>query len=209
MNVGRPHMSLAPTLDGEALRVLAGTKYPLTGREIARLAGHGSQRGIAAALDRLVEQGLVLRREAGAAALYTLNRSHLAAPAAETLAEMRSELHRRLRAAIAAWDTQPVHASMFGSAARGDGDTSSDIDLFIVRPVATDEEDSTWRKQLSMLAEDVHAWTGNRASTIEIGEEEIDQLRHSQPPILASLRADAISLAGIPADRLLRIEATR
>ncbi len=207
MNVGRPHMSLAPTLDSEALRVLSGTTYPLTGREIARLAGHGSQRGIAAALDRLVEQGLVLRQEAGAAALYTLNRSHLAAPAAETLAGMRSELHRRLRKAITAWDIQPVHASMFGSAARGDGDTSSDIDLFIVRPLGTDEEDSTWRIQLARLAEDVHAWTGNRASTIEVGEEEVDRLRHSQPPILASLRADAISLAGISADKLLRTQA--
>jgi hypothetical protein len=205
MDVGRPHMSLAPTLDGEALRVLTGTTHPLTGREVARLAGRGSQRGIASALDRLVTQGLVLRQEAGAAALYTLNRSHLAAPAAEILAGMRSELHARLRGTIAAWEVQPVSAVMFGSAARGDGDTSSDIDLFVVRPLATDEDDLTWRTQLAGLAEDVHAWTGNRAATIEIGEEEeVDRLRHSQPPILASLRADAVSLAGVSADRLLR-----
>lgn len=206
VDVGRPYMSLAPTLDSEALRVLAATTYPLTGREIARLAAHGSQRGIAAALDRLVTQGLVLRQEAGAAALYTLNRSHLAAPAAETLAGMRDELHRRLREAITAWQAQPVHASMFGSAARGDGDTSSDIDLLIVRPKVTDEDDLTWRTQLSKLAEDVYAWTGNRAATIELGEEELDQLRRSQSSILTNLRSDAISLAGTPADRLLRTE---
>jgi predicted nucleotidyltransferase len=199
-------MSLAPTLDSEALRVLAGTTYPLTGREIARLAAHGSQRGIAAALDRLVTQGLVLRQEAGAAALYTLNRSHLAAPAAETLAGMRDELYRRLREAITAWEVQPVHASMFGSAARGDGDTSSDIDLLIVRPKVTDEDDLTWRAQLSKLAEYVYAWTGNRAATIELGEEELDQLRRSRSSILTDLRSDAISLAGTPADRLLRTE---
>lgn len=209
MDVGRPHTSLAPTLDSEALRVLAGTTHPLTGREVTRLSGQGSQRGLAAALDRLVRQGVVLRQEAGAAALYTLNRSHLAAPAAETLADMRNELHRRLRDAIAMWEIQPVHASMFGSAARGDGDTASDIDLFIVRPVATDDEDPIWRMQLSSLAEDVHAWTGNHAATIELGEGEIERLRSSQPPIVASLRADAISLAGVPADRLLRRDATR
>lgn len=200
-------MSLAPTLDGEALRVLAGTSRPLTGREIARLAARGSQRGIALALDRLVTQGLVLRQEAGAAALYTLNRSHLAAPAAETLAGMRGELHRRLREAIAAWEIQPVHASMFGSAARGDGDAKSDIDLFVVRPAAIDEDDSAWRQQLSRLAEEVHAWTGNHAATIEMGEEELGEMRRSQPPVLAHLRSDAIPLAGTPVERLLRASA--
>lgn len=204
MDVGRPYASLAPTLDGEALRVLAGTTRPLTGREIARLAVRGSQRGIALVLDRLVTHGLVLRQDAGAAALYTLNRSHLAAPAVETLAAMRSELHRRLREAIDAWVTQPVHLSMFGSAARGDGDAASDIDLFVVRPVAVGEEDPIWRAQLAQLADEVHAWTGNHVSAIELGEDELDRLRRLQPPVLASLRSDAIPLAGTPADRLLR-----
>lgn len=206
MDVARPHMSLAPTLDGEALRVLAGTTHALTGREVARLAGRGSQRGIASVLDRLVTQGLVLRQDAGAAALYTLNRSHLAAPAAEILAGMRSELLARLREAIAAWAVQPVSAAMFGSAARGDGDATSDIDLLIVRPSTTGEDDPTWRQQISRLAEEVHAWTGNRASTIEIDEGDLDGLRGSQPPILASLRADAIVLAGRPTDRLFQTE---
>jgi predicted nucleotidyltransferase len=209
MDVGRPHMALAPTLDGEALRVLAGTTRPLTGREVARLAGHGSQRGIALALDRLVRQGVVLRQDAGAAALYTLNRSHLAAPAAEVLAEIRAELHRRLREAIAAWEIPPLHASMFGSAARGDGDVASDIDLLIVRPAGIDEDDPVWREQSARLADEVHAWTGNRAAAVEIDEKGLHRLRREQPPIVASLRVDAIVLAGTPADRLFQAGTTR
>lgn len=209
MDLSRPHMALSPTLDGEALRVLAGTTHPLTGREIARLAKNGSQRGIALALDRLVVQGVVARQDAGAAALYTLNRSHLAAPAAEILAGIRGELNRRLRNAIGAWRIQPAHASLFGSAARGDGNTTSDVDLLVVRPSTTDEDDPVWRHQIARLADDVHSWTGNHAAVIELGEQDIGQLRQTQPPIVASLRADSITLAGTSAERLLQTQATR
>jgi len=74
-----------------------------------------------AVLNRLADQGLVLQQEAGKAVLYTLNRDHLAAPAVSILADIRSELVRRLRATLADWTIQPVHASLFGWAARGDG----------------------------------------------------------------------------------------
>lgn len=206
MDLSRPHMALSPTLDGDALRVLAGTTHPLTGREIARLAEHGSQRGIALALNRLVEQGLVLRQEAGSSALYALNRSHLASPAVEILAGLRSEFQRRLRDAIGAWNIQPVHASLFGSAARGDGDTTSDIDLLIVRRKAIEEDDPCWRDQLALFTEQVHSWTGNYAAVIELGQDELGELRRTRPPIVASLRTDAIDLAGINIGRLLDIE---
>jgi len=209
MDLANPHTALSPTLDSEVVRVLARTTHPLTGREVARLAARGSQRGIALALDRLVAQGLVLREDAGAAGLYTLNRAHLAAPAVEVLTGMRRELQRRLRETIAAWDLQPLHASMFGSAARGDGDTASDIDLFIVRATAVDEDDHSWRQQLTQLADDVHAWTGNPASIIETSEHDLVRLRRTQPAVLASLRTDAVNLAGPPAAKLLKTRARR
>jgi hypothetical protein len=46
-------------LEGEVLSVLAGTSKPLTGREVARLARRGSDRGLRLALNRLAEQGIV------------------------------------------------------------------------------------------------------------------------------------------------------
>ena len=209
MDLSRPHMVLSPTLDGEAMRVLAGTTHPLTGREIARLAEQGSQTGIALALDRLVKQGLVLRQDVGAAALYTFNRLHLAAPAAEILAGLRSELRRRIRGEIEAWKTQPVHASLFGSAARGDGDTASDIDVLIVRPRPVDEEDPGWRDQVARLSDQIYLWTGNHAAVIELGHDEVGELQRTQPPIAASLRADAVSLAGLSVERLLQAEGAK
>lgn len=204
MDVARPHTAIAPGVQGEALVVLAGTTAPLSGRQIARLVRRGTSPSVSAALDRLVEQGLVHRQHAGRAYLHTLNRDHVAAPVVELLAGLRAELLRRLRDTLGRWQPAPAHASMFGSTARAGGDTDSDIDLLIVRPADIDEQDPGWRAQLDALNDAVYAWTGNHAGIIELGEADLDQLRSNPPPILADLRADGIDLAGIPVRALLK-----
>jgi predicted nucleotidyltransferase len=193
-------------LEGEVLSVLAGTTRPLTGRQIARLASHGSDRGLRLALNRLAEQGLVDTVEAPPAVLYSLNRDHIAAPIAIQLADLRSELFRRLRTAIGEWQVPPVHASIFGSTARGDGDASSDIDLLVVRPDSVDSEDPAWRDQLHELAVAIERWTGNQASISEVGDEELLGLASERRPIVDELEQAAITVAGPDARRLLRVK---
>jgi hypothetical protein len=122
VDVSRPYTAISPSLESDVLVVLAGTTRPLTGRQVAALVRHGSPDGVRKALDRLVAQGVVLRQEAGRALMHSLNRRHLVLPAVEVMAGMRGELLRRLRDSFAGWAPAPVHASMFGSAARADGD---------------------------------------------------------------------------------------
>jgi len=147
-------------------------------------------------LNRLTEHGLVDRREAGRALLFTLNREHLAAPAVDVLAGMRTELFNRIRHTVGAWEIAPVHLSVFGSTARGEGNTESDIDLFIVRPDAIAQEDTGWRTQMDELAGHILRWTGNHAGIAEAATDELAQLQDTQPPIVAELRSDAIVLSG-------------
>jgi Nucleotidyltransferase domain len=97
-----------------------------------------------------------------------------------------------------------VHTSMFGSAARGDGDAQSDIDLLIVRLAKLEPESEQWRAQIDALAENTCRWTGNNAGIVEISEADLPRLVEEQPPILAELRRDAIQLAGTPLRTLLR-----
>ena len=193
-------------LDSAVFHVLAGTTQALTGRQVARLASEGSQQGIWKALNRLVDEGVVEREEAGSSALYTLNREHLAAPAIELLTNLRGDLLERLRRTFGNWEIRPMHVSMFGSAARGDGDTDSDIDLFIVRPEGMDVEDATWRDQLDKLADSVRRWTGNHAGIVELSAGDLVELRRRRPPVLDELDADAITLAGPDVARILRGE---
>lgn len=203
VDMARPYSVLCPTLDPGVLSVLAGTTRPLTGREIARLLGRRSHSGVLDALDRLTEQGLVDREEAGRAFLFVLNREHLAAPAVDLLARMRSALFDRLADLVDSWETAAVHVSVFGSVARGEGDASSDVDIFVVRPKGVEHEEPQWRDQLDQLARKVQRWTGNPAGIVEVGKDELPRLRKGAPPILDELRTDAITVAGADAASLL------
>jgi predicted nucleotidyltransferase len=203
MDVSRAYSAVAPTVEGDVLVVLAGTTQPLSGRRVAGLARRGSVAAVAKALDRLVRQGLVLRQDAPPAALYTLNRQHVAAPTVETLALIRSDFIDRLRGAFSSWSIAPRHASLFGSTARGDGDVDSDVDIFVVRPAGVDGENVTWGEQLTDIGDCVVAWTGNHASVIDVGELEIVHIRAQDPPVLRDLRRDSMDLAGISLRELL------
>jgi hypothetical protein len=203
MDVAHPYYAICPTLDSSVLNVLAGTSRPLTGREVARLTGRSSHSGVLDVLNRLAEHGVVDRVEAGRALLFSLNREHLAAPAVDVLAGLRAELLERLRGTFDTWKVAPVHASLFGSAARGDGNTSSDVDLFIVRPSDVPEDDAGWRMQRDDLATRVQRWTGNHAGIAEVAEQDLRRLRRDRPPIVIELTSDAVVLHGPAIAQLL------
>jgi len=194
MDFHRPLETVIPTLDADVLAVLSRADTELTGREIQRMAAHGSHQGIRNAADRLTRQGIVRRRLAGTAHLYRLNRDHVAAPWVEGLANLPAQVIDRLRSAIGAWSEPPLLALLFGSVATGKATSESDLDLLIVRPAGCDPDAQTWRKQIAGLEEQATAWTGNDARIIEYGEEELTQ--NNGEPLLRDALADGIELHG-------------
>lgn len=196
MNVARPYTAVCPTLDGDVLHVLAGTTMALTGRHVALLTGRTSHSGVLDSLHRLTEHGLVTRVELNRAYLFALNRDHLAAPAVEMLANLREKLIEEIRSAVGEWQIAPLHVSLFGSAARGDGGTQSDIDIFVVRASDVDEDEPLWRDQIDDLSGQIQRWTGNHASIVERDESQLARLRETQPPIFGELLSDAIVISG-------------
>jgi hypothetical protein len=134
MDLSDPTRALTPTLDGPVLAVLAAAGRPLTVGEIAAQAARGSEIGIRRSVSRLVDQGIVTATLMGRNRVHELNRDHIAAHVAAGFAGLRLELWRRLREELATWQVPPLLATVFGSAARGDGDEGSDIDLLLVHP---------------------------------------------------------------------------
>jgi predicted nucleotidyltransferase len=113
----------------------------------------------------------------------------VAAPAVDVLARMRTELFNRIRRAVGAWELAPVHVSIFGSTARGDGGTDSDVDLFVVRSSSVRRESARWRAQLEDIARQVQRWTGNHAGVAEVSEDELARLRVTvQVPAFSSVQ---------------------
>ena len=157
VDLSDPTRALTPTLDGPVLAVLARAGHPLTVGEIAQKAARGSEIGIRRSVARLVEQGLVTATQMGRNLVHELNRDHIAAPAAALLADLRLELWKRLRETLSGWTEKPLHAAVFGSAARGDGGPESDIDLLLVhQPFPGDETPQVttpgWLKLLEVVA---------------------------------------------------------
>jgi predicted nucleotidyltransferase len=140
----------------------------------------------------------------GRSMLYTLNREHLAAEPIIALTRLRPTLIERLKEHVSGWDVRPIHASVFGSAARGDGDTESDIDILVIRPKQVEEDDERWRSQIDSLATAVHRWTGNHAGIAEISERELPRLRRERPPVIENVVADGITLIGDEPSSLFR-----
>lgn len=201
MDVSKPFAAISAGAEADVLVALAGSTEQRTGRELARLSGRSST-GVQHALDRLVEEGLVHRVPAGRAFLYSLNREHLLAPAVEVMAGARWEFVQRLRRLLSEWEPPALHASLFGSMARGEGNAASDIDLLVVRPKAIHIDDERWRGQLDDLASHVLHWTGNQAGIAELGEEQVFMSR--RPSILEEVAEEVIELAGRPLRNLLK-----
>lgn len=182
---------------------LTGTTMAMTGRQVAMLTGRSSHSGVLRVLNRLAEQGLVDRVELNRALLFSLNRDHVAYPAVLALVSLRVAFEGRVVQELNTWQLEPIHASLFGSFARGDGDERSDIDLFMVRPSAVTDDDALWREQVDVLSNKIERWTGNRAAIHEVSEAELPRLRADEPPIVAELRDDAIVLSGQDLSMLL------
>jgi predicted nucleotidyltransferase len=203
MDVAHPYTAVCPTLDGEVLQVLVGTELGLTGREVAGMTGRRSHKGVLDSLHRLTAHGLVKRVPLNRAYLFTLNRDHIAAEAVELLMALRGKLFGLIEQGIRDWEISPVHASVFGSTARGDGGLDSDIDLLVVRPTPIEADEQRWQAQVDGLREQIEAWTGNRAAIVDISEPALAALLRQQRPIISELRTDAIAVYGADLTSLL------
>jgi hypothetical protein len=197
VDLSHPAEAVVPSLDGDVLTVLARTTSPMTGREVHRVSTRGSQTGVNAVLARLVRHGLVEMTSAGSANLYTLNRQHVAATAVLALVDLRGRLFELITDALMAWPRPPVAAAVFGSAARGDGNTGSDIDLFLVRPERLGTQaGQQWETGVAELARAVRRWSGNPAGIVDVTLRQVREMISSDAPVVVSLRREAVTLLG-------------
>ena len=197
MDVSNPMADVVPSAHGPVLDVLASTSTPLTGRAIAELTRpRVSQPRVAQILAKLAETGLVDRTPAGAASLFSLNRDHVAASAVEALASLRQQLWSRIAEHAGAWANPPDGVVVYGSAARGDGSTASDIDLLVIRPADVDADDADWNANVTDLAASVTRWCGNPCEILDRSGEELQVMAAAGEPLLSAIRRDGRAIVG-------------
>ena len=199
MDLGSPVLDVAPAVRGALLQALARLEQPVTRRQLAAAAGVAPGNA-SAVIEELIQSGLVSETVAGRSSMVVLNRSHLAAGPVLALAGLRGELIRRLRERLPAWPD--LHGAwLFGSVARGDADSDSDVDLLIV---VDDLQSPDLHERLSRLQADVRSWTGNDVQLVEHSQSSWRKLVRAKNPLVEQIRLDGIALAGEAASLLER-----
>lgn len=187
MDVAEPIASVVPSLHGPVLAVLARTNAPLRQADVHRLAGTGSYSGVRKVLLQLVEHGVVDEVPGG----FRLNREHLAAEAIVQLASLHGLLTERLRQWAASHDGIDF-VGLFGSAARRDGDQTSDIDVLVVADLPP-ETRSILRDELTDL---LLRWTGNDGHVQVLDASDVTHLVDEQAPIISMWTDELQPLVG-------------
>ena len=204
LDLTRPLAVVTPTLDAAVLHALAATTAWASGAQVHRMAGAGSPDGVRKVLARLVEQGIVLAEHHPHATLYLLNRDHVAAGPIVALTRLRGEIIDRITTAVTHWSPPLVHASLFGSFARAEAGTASDIDVLLVLTPEAGADQDRRTTQLDELGRDILAWTGNRAQIVDVTPAVLAAMVAAGDPLVESWRVDHVHLAGTRLLDLLR-----
>ena len=204
MDLAMPLAVVTPTLDAAVLHALAATTARASGAQVHQMAGTGSPDGVRRVLARLVGQRIVLADEHPNATLHLLNRDHVAADAIVALTRRRTTIIDRITEALSTWSPEPMHASLFGSFARGEATTISDIDILVVISPAGAADQDARATQIDQLAADILRWTGNHGHIVDSTSDILAAMTAADDPLAASWRTDHIHLKGTRLLDLLR-----
>lgn len=203
MDLSRPISIACPGARGAVLGVLLRAVEPLSGREVARRAGTSVSVG-ARHLHDLVSDGIVSQSSRPPSILYVVNNDHLALPALLALSGLRTALINALADRVQTWKRPAEGLMLFGSVARGDSTPHSDVDVLVIRPDDTAEDDEQWTQQVAELARAIERWTGNPASVIEYTPDGLRAADAERLPLLRELRREAVSVTGSSLRHVLR-----
>lgn len=194
MRLQNPFAALSPSgLDSQVLQVLARTDQHLSVQQIHRLLPEeGSRAGVQKSVARFVEQGTVIERRFGRSRAFALNDEHLLADPIRQIAASKRLLLNRMAGVIAEWPVQPFTVKVFGSAARDDMLSDSDIDLLVVMPDEAD--DVAVDETVGGLAARAAAWTGNDVRPLVYRASEVGPAK-----VFDAILEEGLDVAGDPA----------
>jgi predicted nucleotidyltransferase len=147
-------------------------------------------------LPGLVELGLVERREVPPSALFRLVTENIAARFVRELARARQAVLDELGRMAAELSPSPVSVIVFGSFARGEADSRSDIDVVVVRRASVPEDHEGWTAAVEQWRSDARRLTGNPVEVIEVDESEIGPLLRGRRALWQDVARDGTVVFG-------------
>jgi predicted nucleotidyltransferase len=100
------------------------------------------------------------------------------------LTRLRGEIVDKITAALAGWSPPPMHASLFGSFARGEATADSDIHILVVVSPAADPDARI--AAVDQLDTTIRTWTGNDAHIVDRAADALAAMIAADDPLVAS-----------------------
>jgi predicted nucleotidyltransferase len=195
MDFSRPITSVIPGVQGKLLDAIACLGRSVTSGQAASIA-KVSENQASKILRELATLGILDRTDAGNAALYQLSPTNVAASVVRDLCELRYRLFEKIRelSAPMVHEEPNIWIAVFGSTARGDSTSASDIDLMVVRPDLINSPDrrEVWDRLVFEFSQSIASFAGNPVNPVEYWRSEVDPSR----PFWKEVLRDSFTITG-------------
>jgi predicted nucleotidyltransferase len=183
---GEPFGGIIPGARGAVLAALLRTGAPLTGRQVhGVLSDEYSLWSVQEALKALARIGIVETRTIGRAGVHTINERHASVAPLRALVDPIAALQAAIVEAI---DSRVQAVLLFGSIARGEATSHSDIDLAVIAGPG-------WDGRVD-LQDVVRARLGNECDVLVFTDAEFRRLAGAGEPAVSDILRDGLALVG-------------
>lgn len=200
----RPIEAIVPGAQGAVLAVLAETTAELNLRTVSQLAGVSPAQA-SRVLPKLVELGLVERREVPPSSLFRFVPDHVAGPPLLELARSADTVFDEIGRRAGALPRPPASVIVFGSFARREADRRSDLDLVVVRPSGVDEDDVEWTESLDDWRLAIRRLAGNPVEVLEVSLDDAASKLAGRSQVWGDIRRGGRVVHGLTIDDLVAI----
>jgi predicted nucleotidyltransferase len=186
MLFNEPFGGVIPGARGAVLAALLRTDIPLTGRQIhALVSDEYSLWTVQEALKALTQLGIVNTQTVGRAGVHTINEDHICVAPLRVLLDPITALTNTVREAVG-HDVKTV--ILFGSIARGEANSHSDVDLAVIAPADWDGRTD--------LEDAVRTRLGNNCDVLVFTSEDFTRLADIGEPVVREILASGVALIG-------------
>lgn len=203
MDLSNPVSAIVARIDARIYEVFSRSAAPVSGLKMASLINNASYPGVLAAMNRMVDQGILLMEPEGAAKLYRANREHILWPAIQAavaaangaMAALQKRIGRLLKEHVGVKVANEITLAVIGPVAQRKGAPDSDLDLLGIFPMHLDPE--VIEAYAKTLDQRVRRWSGNGCNMTVVSTKQLNDMFTAEDPLIETWREEAVTFHGV------------
>jgi len=209
VDLSHPERAIVVRIDARIYEIFMRSAAPVSGLKMTSLIGDASYAGVMAALNRLLDAGILLMQRDGVSNMYRPNREHVLWPAIAAavaaangaMAELQKRISKLLREHLGAAVAHEVTLAVIGPVARHTGGPDSDLDLLGIFPLHLDPD--AIEAYAVTLETRVRRWSGNGCTLKVLDTAQLNDMLTAGDPLLADWREGAVTFHGVDLEKRL------